>query len=227
MTLPDPLLEFPLRGTWVALNSPAAGRRGHGTDFLGQRHAVDFVRPTGRPWAPYGALVLAHSWGVTPASSFAAWDQPVFAAEAGRVVTALDGWPDRRWINALWSLARLRLGPRIHPLRITAADWRPLAGNYILIEGASGVTLYGHLRSGSLRVRAGETVSAGEPLGAVGNSGRTSMPHLHFHLMDHADGTRARGLPFRFRGLERREKDTWVPETGIPADRVWIRSVAR
>jgi murein DD-endopeptidase MepM/ murein hydrolase activator NlpD len=209
----------------MALNSPGSGRPGHGTDFLGQRHAVDFVRPTGRRRAPYGAFALAHAYGVVPASAFAAWDQPVYAAEPGRVVTALDGWPDRRWINAVWSLLRLRLGPRIRPIRITAADWRPLTGNYILIAGASGVAMYGHLRNGSLRVRPGEEVSAGALLGTVGNSGRTSMPHLHFHLMDRADGLHARGLPFRFRDLERREQGHWVRETGCPADRTWIRSV--
>lgn len=209
----------------MTLNSPASGRPGHGTDFLGQRYAVDFVRPTGRRMAPFGAPGLAHAYAVVPARSFAAWDQPIHAAEPGRVVAALDGWPDRRWINAAWSVARLKFGGRIRPLRITSADWRPLAGNYVLVEGASGVAMYGHLRNGSLRVRVGQAVAAGELLGTVGNSGRTSMPHLHFHLMDSADAIHGRGLPVGFRNLERRENVNWVRETAIPADRVWIRSI--
>ncbi|MFI5234764.1 MAG: M23 family metallopeptidase, partial [Gemmatimonadales bacterium] len=218
-------LDFPLRGIWTALRTPAPGGPGHGTDFLGQRHAYDFVRPTGRVWSPYGASALVHAYGLVPATAFAAWDAPVLAAESGRVVVALDGWPDRRWMNAAWELARLRFGGRIRPLHITSTNWRPLAGNYILLQGAAGITMYAHLRNGSICVRIGEEVSAGQILGTVGNSGRSSMPHLHFHLMDRPDGLQARGIPCVFRDLERRDGSNWVAEIGIPAARRCLRHV--
>ena len=45
--------------------------------------------------------------------------------------------------------------------------------------------LLGHLQPGSLQVRAGATVAAGDWLGLVGNSGNTGEPHLHVHVHVH------------------------------------------
>lgn len=41
-------------------------------------------------------------------------------------------------------------------------------------------TLYAHLAS--IHVRAGQTVGAGERIGTVGATGRSSGPHLRFEL---------------------------------------------
>ena len=42
---PTPIVvEFPLRGEWVAYYTPAARVPSHGTDQLGQRYAYDFMR---------------------------------------------------------------------------------------------------------------------------------------------------------------------------------------
>jgi hypothetical protein len=208
----------------MALRTPAAKIPTHGTDFLGQRFAYDFVRPTPRWWAPYGPPALLHLLAVVSARRFAAWDAPVLAATPGRVIAAADGWPDRRWINGYWELGRLRLGHRFRPVVITAADWRPLTGNYLLIEGADGVALYAHLRQDSLKVRTGDPVQTGDPLGSVGNSGRSSMPHLHFHLMDRPEGVRARGRLCDFAAFERWDGSGWRATRGIPGARERIRS---
>lgn len=56
-------------------------------------------------------------------------------------------------------------------------------GNGVRIDIGDGwVTQYCHMRRGSVRVRAGDRVDAGEPLGLVGESGRAAFPHLHFQL---------------------------------------------
>jgi len=56
-----------------------------------------------------------------------------------------------------------------------------LCGNGLIIAHASGwETQYCHLAKASVRVRPGQTVSAGAPLGRVGLSGATVFPHLHF-----------------------------------------------
>ncbi|GAB3699950.1 peptidoglycan DD-metalloendopeptidase family protein [Mariniluteicoccus flavus] len=53
------------------------------------------------------------------------------------------------------------------------------AGTHVVIRHADGsATLYAHM-STSL-VRPGQTVTAGQPIGAVGMTGRTFGPHLHF-----------------------------------------------
>jgi murein DD-endopeptidase MepM/ murein hydrolase activator NlpD len=54
-------------------------------------------------------------------------------------------------------------------------------GNAVRIDHGDGwQTLYCHLRRGSVVVRRGERVSAGQALGLVGLSGQTEFPHLHF-----------------------------------------------
>jgi hypothetical protein len=53
-------------------------------------------------------------------------------------------------------------------------------GNVVVIDHAGGwQTQYCHLRRGSIRVRAGERVERGSPLGMVGLSGKTEFPHVH------------------------------------------------
>ena len=47
------------------------------------------------------------------------------------------------------------------------------------------LAIYGHLKNGSVTGKqAGEWVARGEYLGAVGSSGYTSYPHLHFEVLD-------------------------------------------
>jgi len=54
-------------------------------------------------------------------------------------------------------------------------------GNGVLIDHADGwQTQYCHLKKGSIRVREGDTVATGTPLGEVGLSGMTEFPHVHF-----------------------------------------------
>jgi murein DD-endopeptidase MepM/ murein hydrolase activator NlpD len=56
-------------------------------------------------------------------------------------------------------------------------------GNGVVIEHAGGwQTQYCHLREGSVRVRPGDRVEAGTPLGMVGHSGKAQFPHLHFTI---------------------------------------------
>ena len=60
------------------------------------------------------------------------------------------------------------------------------AGNSVVIEHGEGwETQYAHLRQGSVTVRAGERVAAGQKLGLVGLSGNTEFPHLHVEVRHH------------------------------------------
>lgn len=69
-------------------------------------------------------------------------------------------------------------------------------GTVVILDHGSGVkTFYAHLAS--LSVRAGEGVSAGDPLGFAGNTGQSSGPHLHFELWkdgEKLDPTRYRSV---------------------------------
>lgn len=51
-----------------------------------------------------------------------------------------------------------------------------------IIEGRTYVSLYAHMQFGSLLVVPGQTVTVGERIGAVGNSGQSTGPHLHLEI---------------------------------------------
>ena len=70
---------------------------------------------------------------------------------------------------------------------VTLAGWNGGYGNCIMIDHGNGyVTLYGHLSSISVSV--GQTVSQGDTIGAVGSTGNSTGPHLHFEVLK--NGTR-------------------------------------
>jgi len=90
----------------------------------------------------------------------------VLAAASGRVRAVRDGVPD----------AGVRTAG-------SAAIAGREAGNSVVVDHGNGwETQYAHLRNGSVAVRAGELVEAGQRLGAVGLSGNTEFPHLHFEV---------------------------------------------
>ena len=56
-------------------------------------------------------------------------------------------------------------------------------GNGVVVDHGEGwVTQYCHLMRGSVAVRSGDEVAAGDVLGRIGLSGRTEFPHLHLTL---------------------------------------------
>ena len=89
---------------------------------------------------------------------------PVLAAAAGRVARVRDGEPDVS-------------------IRQRGDTQGKDAGNGVVIDHGGGwTTQYSHLRRGSLMVRPGQHVAAGEAIGLVGLSGDTEYLHLHFSV---------------------------------------------
>jgi murein DD-endopeptidase MepM/ murein hydrolase activator NlpD len=72
-------------------------------------------------------------------------------------------------------------------------------GNSVVIDyGGDEFSVLAHLQRGSIVVKVGQKVKAGQALGKVGNSGNTSDPHVHWHLANKAGLSRGSGLPIRF-----------------------------
>jgi hypothetical protein len=75
---------------------------------------------------------------------------------------------------------------------------QPLGNHAILDHGNGEFSFIAHLQQGSVRVQPGSSVEAGTLIGACGNSGNSSEPHLHFHLQTTAVVFRGEGLPAFF-----------------------------
>lgn len=66
------------------------------------------------------------------------------------------------------------------------SGWNGGYGNYIVIRHPNKTqTLYGHLNSVS--VTPGQSVSQGQKIGELGNTGRSTGPHLHFEVRGDPD----------------------------------------
>jgi len=109
------------------------------------------------------------------------WDQAILAPCDGMVVHVENRQPD--------APANERRRNRKRPF-----------GNYVSIETPRGYVILAHLEQGSVTVRVGETVRAGDEIARCGNSGNTRGAHLHLHAQDQpsqAVGS-AQGVPIAF-----------------------------
>lgn len=72
-------------------------------------------------------------------------------------------------------------------------------GNHIVQDLGDGVwAMYGHLQKGSLLVKDGERVKAGQVIAKLGNTGNSNAAHLHFQLMNAPSMFGADAVPYVF-----------------------------
>ena len=162
-------LRLPFTGEWYVFWGGRTPEQNYHVINRQQRFAYDFL---------VVREGVSHRGTGRSVEDFFCWDQPILAPAKGTVVERVDGLPDQS------------------PGTMDPAH---AAGNHVVLDLGNGeYALLAHLRRGSLRVQEGERVEAGQVLGACGNSGNTTEPHLHFHLQDAPRFGEGDGLPAFF-----------------------------
>jgi murein DD-endopeptidase MepM/ murein hydrolase activator NlpD len=128
-------------------------------------------------------------------SDYPSYNQPIVADAPGIVVIAVDGVPDNT------------------PGVVNKYD---MHGNYVVIDHQNGeYSLMAHLIPGTVKVRPGQPVNAGSEIGRCGNSGHSTMPHLHWQVMTDANANVAQGVPPRLLPYERNgSQSVELPQKG-------------
>lgn len=221
------VVDFPLRGEWVAPNTPGSEISSHGTDMFGARYAYDFVGldPESQEKRFYQPGLLHYLIQGVRLQDWYGWGRPIFSVAAGTVVQAEDSRPERNPVHPIRdSFLRIKNAWTFNSDQ--RRDFRTLSGNFVIVETSQGYAVYVHAQTGSIVVSAGDKVAAGQHLANVGHSGNSTAPHLHFQLMDHPDPRKAQGLPCCFRDYEVLRQGVWQPvQCGIPLETDRIRKL--
>ena len=157
---------------------PGLQQLGFRTNFM--RYSFDFV--------PVDASGNMFQGDESKNESWLGFGRELRAAAAGTVVSAVDSQPDDR---------------KFTPQHIVDRGPMAVFGNYVVIDhGAGEFSVYGHIKQGSARVKPGQRVSRGDVVAAIGASGSSMFPHLHYELQTGPD-TNAEGLPATFHDFDR------------------------
>jgi murein DD-endopeptidase MepM/ murein hydrolase activator NlpD len=145
-----------------------------GTFFLSQRFATDYIRIDAQGRGGAGDL--------TRNESFFTFGEPVYAVAGARVVSTRNDLPENVPLN-----------------EPPGSSFTPATtlGNHVVLRLRGGrYALYAHLQRGSVRVRPGQRVRAGQVLARVGNTGQSGGAHLHFQLTGGPSPTASNGVPY-------------------------------
>jgi murein DD-endopeptidase MepM/ murein hydrolase activator NlpD len=182
------LIGPPLRGSnWLAANGPG-NRSGHrrtlipiGTAAVAQRFAID--------WLKIDEQGRTFTGDRTRNANFHAYGVDLLAVADAVVVDVKDGIPENDPTNG-----------RSRAVPITLET---VGGNYVVLDlGGGRYGFYAHIQPGSMRVKVGDRVRRGQALALLGNSGNSTEPHLHFHVMDGPSPLGSEGLPYEIDGWE-------------------------
>jgi murein DD-endopeptidase MepM/ murein hydrolase activator NlpD len=180
---PAVVVAPPLPGKgWVAVNGccdTITSHRGatmavNGLLRVPERFAID--------WLKLDDAGKVFTGDITKLSSYAYYGTPVHAAADGVVVNLYDEADEQV--------------PGQPAKGITTEN---IGGNMVVVDiGGGAFAFYAHLQRGSLKVKLGDHVKTGQEIGLLGNTGNSTAPHLHFHVMDGPSPLDANGLPFVF-----------------------------
>ena len=203
------IVNFPLRGEWRAVTSPADRIPSHGTNALAQRFAFDFLRldDNKKPrFCPAGGLRM-FLFGY-PVRKCYCYGEKVYAPFEGTVVRMKDGLREPKRLYPIFDILRilknaLFFNPKRH-------DLQKVLGNYVILRKDNVFAFFAHLKPNSIKVNIDQEIGEGVEIGEVGHTGNSTAPHLHFHLMDSEDILTANGIPCSFKTLDVWKDEQWM-----------------
>ena len=185
---------FPVRGRWLVAAAPSL--HSHHRWVTIQEFALDLVQ--------IGDEGLSHRGDGSRLDMFHAYGDPVVAIGDGVVVAAVGSLPesDHNLQQPDESAESYAERSAADQLELLARGFVDVLGNHVVVEHPHGeFSHYFHLKPGSVTVSAGDRVVRGQVIGALGHSGNSTEPHLHFHLADGPDPACSRSLPVEFVNL--------------------------
>jgi hypothetical protein len=201
----------PLRGKWIAgdavHNAPDAAHRRTillegGQPWLAQRYAIDWVQ-----YRMVNGTATTWSGPEDKNSSYFCYDAPIHNVADGTVVAAIDGIPENTPHSGKYAVD---------------INFINAGGNHVVVDiGGNRYVFYAHMRPGSVKVKVGDQVKAGAVLGHVGNTGSSTEPHLHMHMIDRPSFLAGNGVPYEFTSFSASGSPEYKLE---PHDRMYFRN---
>jgi murein DD-endopeptidase MepM/ murein hydrolase activator NlpD len=139
----------------------------------------------------------------TKNGDFFAYGADVVAAADGIVVQTISGVPDAspmlRGLTESMEAYYGRIGEQ-QAANMSKGE-QGISGNAVVIDHGNGeYSIYAHLAPGSIAVRKGDQVAAGQRIGKLGSSGNSTEPHLHFQVCDRPSTLSCAAIPPTFGG---------------------------
>jgi hypothetical protein len=158
----------------------AADRKINNITKNSNRYAYDLMSIDASGSMYHGSPFKKQNWYV--------FGKPVYVPSDGKIVEVQNNIPDNEFNGKV--IQSPKLAANADPKRM---------GNYIIIEHGNGeYSMLQHLEQGSIRVRVGEMVKAGEQVGIVGFSGDAIYPRLHYTVINSPKELAAEGIPSYF-----------------------------
>jgi hypothetical protein len=178
-----PVISPPLAGKgWVAVNGCCQALGVHRSTGLPVNGGLYFAQRFAIDWMKLDEAGRFVNGDPTDVHYFNGYGADVLAVADGTVVSTLNVLEDQK------------PGSLPDPKTITIQN---IDGNHVVLDLGDGVyAFYAHLQKGSVTVALGDRVKRGQVLGKLGNTGNTSAPHLHFHLMDGPSVLGSSGIPY-------------------------------
>lgn len=189
------VFRFPMTGQWFAAVGPTPHTAHRWA--LPEEFAFDIVR--------LGDGTSSHRGDGTKFEDYYAYGADILAAADGKVVVVKSDLVEDPAMLRRPGETFEAYGERsgAYQMQLVMADINAIGGNYIAVDHGNGeFSIYAHLKPGSVSVKVGDVVKAGQPMAKLGSSGNSTEPHLHFQVCDRPEPLACAGVPINFTDIE-------------------------